>query len=82
MAVASTYWQKTRRLTVALLLVWFAVTFVLNWFAHDLNAINFFGFPFGFYLAAQGEMFIYLLIIWFYNRRMNALDVEFGIDDE
>ena len=77
-----TYWQKTCRLTISFLLFWFLLTFVLNWYARELNQFTFLEFPLGFYLAAQGEMLIYLLIIWTFNRRMNALDAEFRIDDE
>lgn len=82
MSLAPTYWEKTRQLTFILLLVWLLLTFAFNWYAEALNKLIFFGFPFGFYLAAQGQLLIFLLIIWIYNRRMNALDIEFGIDDE
>jgi len=82
MAGRPTYWEKTRRLTFVLLFFWALVTFVLNWFANELNQIVVFGFPLGFYMAAQGELLIYLLIIWYYNRSMARLDAEFGIDDE
>jgi putative solute:sodium symporter small subunit len=77
-----TYWQQTRRLTMVLLAFWVAVTFVMNWFARELNAFTFLGFPLGFYLDAQGLLLIYLLIIWFYNRRMRQLEAKYGIGDE
>lgn len=76
------YWRQTRRLTAGLFLIWGLVTFVMNWFARELNEIVIFGFPLGFYMGAQGILIIYLLIIWIYNRRMRALDERFGIDDE
>jgi putative solute:sodium symporter small subunit len=76
------YWLKTRRLTFVLLLVWVVITFGLGWFADDLNPFSFFGFPLGFYMAAQGSLIIYLALIWFYNRRMRKLDSDLGIDDE
>ncbi len=82
MSHSDLYWIKTRRLTLALLAVWFFVTFVLNWFARELNEFSLFGFPLGFYLGAQGLLVIYLLIIWYYNRCMRRLDAEFGIADE
>lgn len=77
-----TYWQRTRRLTMALLFVWSFLTFGVNWYADELNQFVFLGFPLGFYLAAQGELLIFLLIIWGYNRKMKSLDAEFGINDE
>lgn len=82
MTERNAYWQRTRRLTLGLLLLWIVVTFVLAWFAREMNQIVMFGFPLGFYMDAQGVLAIYLGIIWYYNRRMRALDQEYGIDDE
>jgi len=76
------YWRQTRLLTAALFVIWVLVTFVMNWYARELNEIVIFGFPLGFYMGAQGILIIYLLIIWFYNRRMRALDEEYRIEDE
>ncbi|MGB4912818.1 MAG: DUF4212 domain-containing protein [Candidatus Dechloromonas phosphoritropha] len=76
------YWLRTRRLTFGLILIWSLVTFVLTWFAADLNGFSLFGFPLGFYMAAQGNLVIYLALIWYYNRRMRKVEEECGIDDE
>ncbi len=76
------YWRKTRSLTLVLLGVWVMITFGFAWFARDLNEFSLFGFPLGFYMAAQGTLVIYLFLIWIYNRRMRQLEEEFGIDDE
>ena len=67
------YWQRTVRLTLQLLGVWFVVTFGLIFFARDLQ-FNFFGWPFGFWAAAQGVLLIYLGLIAFYAHAMNRLD--------
>jgi len=72
------YWQRNRRMTVALLIIWFVVTFVVSFFAHELSGFRVFGFPFGFYMGAQGALIIYVLIVWYYARYMNALDKEYG----
>ena len=48
------YWLRTRRLTFGLIFIWAVVTFVLTWFAAELNGFSVFGFPLGFYMAAQG----------------------------
>ncbi|NBW48060.1 MAG: DUF4212 domain-containing protein, partial [Betaproteobacteria bacterium] len=47
------YWQKNLRLTAVLLGIWFVVTYVVAFFARDLASINFFGWPFSFYMGAQ-----------------------------
>jgi len=82
MAKSATYWQKTRRLTWCLLVLWIGVTFVVSWFARELNELTILDFPLGFYMGAQGSLFIYLAMIWYYNRRMRQIEAEFGIADE
>ena len=74
------YWQKTLRMTAVLLAIWFVATFVVEWYARELNAITFLG-PLGFYMSAQGSLIIYVLIIWFYARYMNKLDNEYGVQE-
>ena len=64
-----------------LLLVWFVATFVVGYFARDLS-FNFFGWPFSFYMGAQGSLIIYMIIIWYYASAMNKLDKEYGVDEE
>lgn len=80
MTPVSPYWRKTRRLTAWLLLLWAVLTFCASWFARELNSQSFFGFPFGFYFAAQGILLCYLIIIIYYSRRMRQLDEEYGGD--
>jgi putative solute:sodium symporter small subunit len=75
------YWRKNLRITGILLAIWFLVTFVMGYFARDLN-FSFFGWPFSFWMAAQGSLIVYVLIIWFYARYMNRLDEEFGVQEE
>jgi putative solute:sodium symporter small subunit len=75
------YWRKNLRITAILLGIWFVVTFVMAFFARDLN-FNFFGWPFSFYMAAQGSLVIYVAIIWFYAHYMNNLDIEHGVQEE
>jgi len=72
------YWQKNLRITGILLAIWFFVTFVLGYFARDLN-FNFFGWPFSFWVAGQGALIVYVVIIGFYAYYMNRLDRQFGV---
>jgi putative solute:sodium symporter small subunit len=72
------YWRKTLNITGILLAIWFVVTFVVAYFARDLT-FNFFGWPFSFWVAAQGALIVYVVIIWYYARHMNRLDQEYGV---
>jgi putative solute:sodium symporter small subunit len=75
------YWSKYLRITAFLLFIWFVVTFVIAFYARPLNEFNFFGWPFAFYMAAQGSLIIYVIIIWFYARYMNNLDREYDVHE-
>jgi putative solute:sodium symporter small subunit len=74
------YWRKNIRVTAILVAIWFVVTFVVSYFARELNSITLFGFPLGFYMGAQGALIIYVLIIGFYAHYMNRLDKEYDVD--
>jgi putative solute:sodium symporter small subunit len=71
------YWKKTLRITTLLLAIWFVVTFVVGYFARDLN-FTFFGWPFSFWVGGQGALIVYVLIIAYYAHYMNNLDKEYG----
>ena len=75
------YWQKNLRITSILLLIWFVVTFVVGFYARELN-FTFFGWPFSFWMGAQGSLVVYCLIIGFYARYMNKLDEEAGVSED
>ncbi len=75
------YWQANLKISAILLLIWFVVTFVVSYFARDLN-FTFFGWPFSFWMGAQGSLVVYCLIIWFYANYMNKLDVEHGVSED
>ncbi|ASU40388.1 sodium:solute symporter [Herbaspirillum sp. meg3] len=76
------YWDKTRRLTLALLGLWFVVTFVAVFFARQLNRVNLFGWPLSFYMAAQGIMLVYLAIVVVYTIRMRRAERQLHLHSE
>ncbi len=75
------YWSKNLRITSILMAVWFVVTFVVGYFARDLN-FNFFGWPFSFWVGAQGALVVYVALIGIYARYMNNLDREYGVAED
>ena len=74
------YWRKNLNVTAILLVIWFVVTFVVSYYARELN-FTFFGWPFSFWMGAQGSLVIYVAIIGFYARYMGQLDIEHGVEE-
>lgn len=74
------YVSKKQRITITLLVAWFVVSFVVMFFARELT-FNFFGWPFSFWVSAQGALVVYLLVIWGYAHYMNMLDAEYGVEE-
>lgn len=76
------YWRRNLKLTAVLLAIWFAVTFGVVWFARELDHIEFLDFPLPFWVAAQGALIVYVLLIRHYALRMNELDEEYDVAEE
>lgn len=76
----SGHWRDNRRLTAALLSLWFVVTFGGTYFARELD-FRFAGWPFGFWLAAQGALLVFLAIVVVYAWRMRRIDRRWGFEE-
>lgn len=77
------YWRKNMSLLGKLLTVWFVVSYGFGILLVDaLNEIQFFGFKLGFWFAQQGAIYVFVVLIFIYVKKMNALDKEFGVDEE
>jgi len=77
----ATYRKKTNRLSAVLMLVWVVVSFVMPFYARELNW-PFFDWPFGFWMAAQGSILIYIVIVVVYAYRMNKLEDDYQQADD
>jgi putative solute:sodium symporter small subunit len=77
----SVFWVRTKALTGVLLAIWLGVNLLVPWFARDLNAVHALGFPLGYWLAAEGSLLVYLLIIVVYVVAMERLEASCLDDD-
>ncbi len=71
------YWRKTKRLSLALLLVWLLVTLGVGLFGRSMS-FKFMGWPFGFWATSQGALIVFCVIIWVYAWAMDRLDQQYG----
>lgn len=80
--VLDAYWKRNLRLTLILLSIWFVVGYLLAIvFAPALNNFTFLGTPLGFWMAQNGAIYVFVLLILIYAVGMNRLDKEFGVDE-
>ena len=80
-AARARHWRRTLRLTGVLLAAWFLVGYVVTWFARDLD-FAFFGWPFSFWVAAQGGVIVFVVLLAVYARRMARLDRRLALEDD
>ncbi len=80
---AQQYWQANIRLVAVLLVIWFVASYLFGIILVDpLNTIRLGGVGLGFWFAQQGSIFTFLILIFVYAWRMNALDRKFGVQED
>jgi putative solute:sodium symporter small subunit len=76
------HWERTSRLMWLVLVLWFVFSFVIPLLAGQLNEIVIFGFPLGFYMAAQGSLIAFVVLCFWSSKAQNRIDEEFGVAEE
>lgn len=64
------------------LLIWFCFAYLVHWFAPQLNQIKLLGFPLGYYMAAQGSLFAFVIQLFIFVRQQDKIDRECGVAEE
>jgi len=62
--------------------LWFFFSFVIHIFVNGLNNIVILGFPLGFYMAAQGSLIAFVIMLFWFARKQNAIDEEHGVAED
>ncbi len=76
------YWKANISLLVKIFIVWFIVSFGCGiLFVDQLNQFSFLGYPLGFWFAQQGSIYAFVVLIFFYAWRMEAIDREYGVEE-
>ena len=73
------YWRANVRLIRNLLILWAFVSLGCGiLFVPVLNAINLGSLPLGFWMAQQGSIFTFVVLIFVYAVQMDKLDRKYG----
>ncbi|MEO5733745.1 MAG: DUF4212 domain-containing protein [Rubrivivax sp.] len=77
------YWKATLGLLAKILVIWFLVSFGAGiLFAPWLNAIHLGGYPLGFWFAQQGSIYVFIVLIFWYGKKMGEIDRRFDVDEK
>jgi putative solute:sodium symporter small subunit len=78
------YWRENMRMIAILLIIWFAAGYLHPPFAKLLNDTRILtGFPLGYWVASQGSLIVFVILIFFYAWYMNeVLDKKYGMEEE
>ena len=79
---AEGYWKANLNLIIGCLVVWAMVSFGFGILLRPLlSGIAIGGTDLGFWFAQQGSILVFLVLIFFYAWRMNALDRQYGVEE-
>jgi len=80
---AKEYWRRNVSLMIKLMVVWFVVSFGCGILLVEvLNQIQIGGYKLGFWFAQQGSIYVFVVLIFYYAKKMAALDREFDVHDD
>ena len=80
---AQHYWKSNIKIVLSLLSVWFFISFVCGILLVDiLDNFRIGGFKLGFWIAQQGSILVFVVLIFVYIRLMDKLDDEYNLDSD
>ena len=80
---AKEYWRRNVSLMVRCLVVWFVVSYGFGILLVDvLNQIQIGGYKLGFWFAQQGSIYVFVFLIFWYAKKMAALDIKYDVHED
>ena len=76
------YWGKTSKLMITMMLLWVFFSYIVHMFVVPLNAIKIAGFPLGFYMASQGSLIAFVIMLFWFAKAQDNIDRECGVAEE
>ncbi len=76
------HWSRTSGLMWIMLILWAIFSFFIHMFVDTLNTIKVAGFPLGFYMASQGSLIAFVVMLFIFASRQDAIDRQEGVAEE
>lgn len=79
---SNAYWKANLRVIFISLIVWFICSFGMGIFLRPaLSGIMVGGADLGFWMAQNGSIYVFIILIFVYTKVMNSLDREHGVEE-
>lgn len=79
---AKEYWKENVFLIIKLLIVWFVISFGCGiLFVEQLNLIEINGVKLGFFMAQQGAIYLFIILIIIYIKKMSQIDKKYDLSE-
>jgi putative solute:sodium symporter small subunit len=76
------YWSRTSGLMWLMFILWVFFSFGIHFFVNQLNEIKFYGFQLGFYMAAQGSLIAFVLMLFAFAAWQDKIDRDEGVAED
>ena len=79
---AERHWSRTSTLMWIMMVLWVFFSYVIHFFVDALNAFKVLGFPIGFYMAAQGSLIAFVVMLFVFAKRQDTIDRQEGVAED
>ncbi len=76
------HWAATTRLMLIHLGLWLFFGYIIHMFVNSLNKITILGFPLGFYMAAQGSLIAFVVMLFVFAKQQDKIDRDHGVAED
>jgi putative solute:sodium symporter small subunit len=78
------HWSRTRNLMFLHLGIWLFFGYIVHMFVQPLNQIIIpvLNFPLGFYMAAQGSLIVFVVMLFVFAWQQDKIDREHGVAED
>ena len=78
------YWADTSRLMWITLGLWLFFGYIVHMFVYPLNKIiiPILQFPLGFYMAAQGSLIVFVVMLFMFAKQQDKIDRDHGYAED
>ncbi len=79
---AQSHWIRTKQLMLLMLALWLLFSVVVHLFVVPLNQIiiPYLDLPLGFFMAAQGALITFVIMLFVFARRQDRIDRDHFVD--